>query len=785
MGRSIRDKFYLRFLIISGLFFIFLLNTQSSIAAHVIASTATITSPFNGANQRNPLCIFPACYSNPVINPSYAAAENNNAATLFASPGIAAGVDSYYGELQLRFGAVVPSNTWSYVRIAGDADLFEALLGGSLGNLLGNVLGTVLLGRQNIQIQALNGASTPVLTRTSLQGFDTDRVRMVVDKNGHYYLAIKPSQAYDRIRITNSAVAALGFGSEYTLDVYHIFYFDSPDACGGQPTFTSFDGSGATLDLLSLNSQSAGLFKAIDDDPMDTYSELSLGVVGLAGTSEQMVYFNTPVQPGNDILVSIAKDGSLVDLGLLNYVELVAYSDGVQVQSRRLSDLLELDLLGLFSSEQYFQFPISDDLNSIDRIGIRISSLLSVGVLEGKLLVNAVTVSPSSPVVDSLPEEGAYVICEGNSLTITPQYQAGRVLNWYSDWEGADFIGEADSYTIPDDLEPGEHDFFIRAATSGCSGESLPSVFKVLVEPLPVSDSINIQPHGGIGIDENGKYVYVEGLNPVSLDPALADESREGDFSWFFDPEMNDTIHHGLLRDEVMYEITPEGELTMTGLKFRDELDPYHFYVNWAPEEGCPPSSAKEINLSSIARILSGTLSDFSVEKTLIKQIAIDWRFTNLGADETVRLSRAGGDLVFSEIAEFPAADGLDQRFLDTSPLVGYNYYRLEIVGEDLGVRFTSAVEAAHFTFEEESLFGVFPNQFEHQISLSYHRYEIADADIFLLSGQGRLLEQRGFQFSGGQNVFTLDDLQYLAPGSYILVIATTQMKTSFQLLKK
>src|SRR5690606_12089064 len=111
-----------------------------------------------------------------VLNPSNALEDDETYARLLASPGLVAGLGSYDGVIELKFPETLDEDTWSYVRIAGDNSLFDALLGGSLGDLLGDVLGVVLLGNQEITIDARLGGSS-VLSRSSTAGFDTDRVK--------------------------------------------------------------------------------------------------------------------------------------------------------------------------------------------------------------------------------------------------------------------------------------------------------------------------------------------------------------------------------------------------------------------------------------------------------------------------------------------------------------------------------------------------------------------------------------------------------------------------------
>src|SRR5699024_4095949 len=128
------------------------------------------------------------CYDPTVENPNNALVDNNTYATLLASPGVALGLGSYEGVIELQFPQTIPAEQWSYVRIGGDSNLFDDLLGGGLGNALGDVLQVVLIGNQEITIDARMG-STSVLSRSSTQEFSGDRVKMLRTGVGYYLLA--------------------------------------------------------------------------------------------------------------------------------------------------------------------------------------------------------------------------------------------------------------------------------------------------------------------------------------------------------------------------------------------------------------------------------------------------------------------------------------------------------------------------------------------------------------------------------------------------------------------
>ncbi|MFD2033959.1 hypothetical protein ACFSKL_04100, partial [Belliella marina] len=251
-------------------------NTLDAQIVKSLADEVTFTSgnkPLGGATVLNPLN---------ALND-----DPGSFARLLATPGIVLGVNSYNGIIELKFPDALPANTTSYVRIDGDSDLLGALLGGSLGEALADVLGLVLLGRQEIQVQARNGSDI-ILERASSDagGFNIDRARLVTDQAGGFYLAIRPDQEYDRIRIFNNSISLIGLAQEFTLDVYNAFTLEGEDPCG-QAQFTSFDATGINIDLLGLGSSGVDNPENAIDGDFDTYSSISPGLLSVGGTISQ------------------------------------------------------------------------------------------------------------------------------------------------------------------------------------------------------------------------------------------------------------------------------------------------------------------------------------------------------------------------------------------------------------------------------------------------------------------------------------------------------------------
>ncbi|HMI08527.1 MAG TPA: hypothetical protein VK528_13340, partial [Flavobacterium sp.] len=161
-----------------------------------------------------------------------------------ASSGLLLGIGAYSGHLELQFPTMLPANTTSFVKINTDDDLLPSLLGGTLGGLLSDVVGTLLIGNQEFTVQAKNGNTVVLQGESQVSNdFASPGLRIVVNAANDYFIAITPSQPYNRIRISNRVGSLIGLNNTKRLDVYDAFYIGTPDNCGGA-SFTSFDGSG-------------------------------------------------------------------------------------------------------------------------------------------------------------------------------------------------------------------------------------------------------------------------------------------------------------------------------------------------------------------------------------------------------------------------------------------------------------------------------------------------------------------------------------------------------------
>lgn len=354
------------------LLFIAWMPVQTMAQTKVLANEVTHTS------GNKPLSSTPT-----VESPNNALADDETYARLLASPGLAVGLGSYKGVIELKFEQPLPAETWSYVRMEGDSDLFRALLGGSLGNALGTVLGAVLVGNQEIIVDA-RMESTSVLSRSSTLGFGTDRVKLIQDGTGNNYLAIRPDSDYDRLRITNQIGSLLGVGNEKQLDVYNAFYYEDMGNDCGRPFATSFDGGGGIgLEVGDLNDQNLG--NAIDDNE-NSFSRLkssSVLNVNVASTLSQYFYFPTTSSATTTANLKLALgSGGLVNTDLLGAIEIIFFEDNTIVSRRSLQSSLlnNTNALTLLDSGDPVTLTFAPG-KAFDRIAIKLNSPVGVNLL--------------------------------------------------------------------------------------------------------------------------------------------------------------------------------------------------------------------------------------------------------------------------------------------------------------------------------------------------------------------------------------------------------------------
>ncbi|WP_290843522.1 gliding motility-associated C-terminal domain-containing protein [Flavobacterium sp.] len=450
-----------------------ILSSQSVTAQSVRVYAETISSQSNSDNNAN-------------------AVDGNltTHARVRASSGLALGIGAYSGHVELQYGSTLPANTTSFIKIRTDDNLLPALLGGSLGGLLSNVLGGVLIGNQEFTVQAKNDG-TVILQGDSqdIGEFATNRLRIVKDKNGDFFIAITPAQAYNRIRLTNRLGSLVGLFNTRNLDVYDSFYISSADNCG-QPSYTSFSGSGISLDLLQIAGAGVTNPENAIDDSTTNFSQMSLGILGVAASIEQTVYFDGVSNANDQFNIRLRLSPSLLEVGVANSIQFIAANGPNTVQTVTLGSLLTPEVLGLLQANQIATISLQTT-QPANRITVRYNSLLNVQ-LQQSIDLFGVTRVPRIPTITD-PFTLNPRICAGSTATLVANTAANYELQWFSAAQGGTPLATTQSgqpFVTP--VLNTTTAYYVAAVRTGCPEQSARVRINVNVVPLPTAADINI-----------------------------------------------------------------------------------------------------------------------------------------------------------------------------------------------------------------------------------------------------------------------------------------------------
>jgi len=512
-----------------------------------------------------------------------------------ASSGIALGIGAYDGHIELKFPQLLPANTTSYIKIQTDDNLLSPLLGGSLAGLLSNVLGTVLAGNQEFTVQVKNG-STQVLLGNSqtISDFSTDRLRIVIDANNDYFIAITPAQQYDRIRLTNRIGSLLGLNNTRGLYVYDAFYIGTPDICGGA-SYTSFEGSGLNLDLLGLGGAGVTNPNNVLDSNPDNFSKLSLGILSVAASIEQTVYYEGLSQPTDQFFVRLKVDPSLLALGVANNIQIEASRGTTVLQTVNLQSLLNLDLLTLIQAEQAVTVPFKPNM-AVDRITVRYNSLLNVQLTQS-LNLYSVSRAPADPVITD-PFTLSPKICSGSTASLSAQTGTGTELRWYSQAAGGAVLATtASGVSFVTDPLTQNTSFYVSAKRINCPEESPRIRINVIVVTTPTASDITIP----------------NTLQACNGSVMLSPSSSIGGatFRYYKDQNKTQEIVTGFAGDAgVTYtKNAVSGELSISGLTALNS--PYIYYVSLTVDGLCEnvASTLKQVTVNYSSALALTVLS--------------------------------------------------------------------------------------------------------------------------------------------------------------------------------
>ncbi|UUC44647.1 Ig-like domain-containing protein [Flavobacterium cerinum] len=542
-------------------------------------------------------------YANQLLgNNSHVAAPGNavsvsttDYATLESYGGIAINLGSYTGRIELGFPSTVPAGTTTYVRIQTDATLLNTLLGGGLGGALANLTGTIALGNHYFEVRAKEtGNATPVFTASSINGFANENARLVYGANGFYYIAITPSVAYNSIEIEDYTNTLL-LGTINTLRVYSAFHFSGSDICN--PAFaTSFDGTGGTVDILGVGGAGVSNPNLAIDNSDTTFSQVSQGVLTVAGTISQTMYFQTPSGATDQFhLVLQLDDPSLLNLGVSDGIKIEALSGTSVVYSSGLGSLVNLDLLGLLSSGAKTDVAFSPG-QAFDRVRVTISSLVQLNVTKTVKIFDVYR-SPAKPTAVT----ANMAVCGSQSVALSATTASTNELVWFNSLTGASVAVTAYNQTYSPTVTA-TTTYYVASRQIGCARLSERVPVTITVNALPIASDITIS------ANVNASCAGVALLEPTT-------SLTGGVFKYYTDQNKTEEITNGFSGHPGLTYVKNNilGTLAISGLNASNTPRNYYIAVevNGACENAVNTLAAVQVGLGvktplTVSAIISG-----------------------------------------------------------------------------------------------------------------------------------------------------------------------------------
>lgn len=295
---------------------------------------------------------------------------------------------------------------------------------------------------------------------------------------------------------------------------------------------------------------------------------------------------------------------------------------------------------------------------------------------------------------------------------------------------------------------------------------------------------ITVSPEGFIKIDEDGKFIYREGNDPILLRPDLSNATG---FQWFFDDNLENEIIDGEV-DGVTYSILTDENWTLKieNLPFREE--PFMVFLSATdPVSGC--QIVKKIDFEVEGIILP--LIQISLEgQMLSNQTALmQWVIQTEGgaALTSMRLEKAKEDLRFVPISEHMEwVNDQEFAFTDKFPFRGNNFYRVSFNIKDSGeIMYSDVINVRNNESNSGKDFFVYPNPFESHLFVECDEFLSGPIylNIYALDGR-KIVTIHDAQIERLGSKLRID-LGFLPRGIYLLNIQATSSLKSIKIIKR
>ncbi|HET8573791.1 MAG TPA: T9SS type A sorting domain-containing protein [Edaphocola sp.] len=240
--------------------------------------------------------------------------------------------------------------------------------------------------------------------------------------NGSFYITVKPTGAYDGVKVSMSGVSAVA--AMQAFDAFKIDTVTTDVDCGAPIDILA--GSNTTLNLANGISGVLNPWNAIDGDTSH-YATMSVAVNAASNLYLQPV-FSQPAKAGDSVRIVMRSPGNsgLLSLGLLGSFSIVPYmDDSARTAITSSSSLLNLRLLYPAEDKTVVSVPVNSTFNSVQ---VQINSL--VGALSDYYIYDISHVIPAPQMTAA--QKDIYVYA-GQSATLGATTTNGDNVVWYTD----------------------------------------------------------------------------------------------------------------------------------------------------------------------------------------------------------------------------------------------------------------------------------------------------------------------------------------------------------------
>jgi gliding motility-associated-like protein/uncharacterized repeat protein (TIGR01451 family) len=380
---------------------------------------------------------------NRVDNAANATAANGEFATVRSYGGVALGIGAYSGALKLEFTNSVPANTTAYIKVDGENNgLFDSLLGGSLGVLLSNEAGAALLGDHYVEILALNTLGTTVASGRTDNLTSSSTLKVVRDKEGDIFIAITPKAAYTSL-VVKDVTDALLLGTENFTNVYHAFYInETPTICIPEGTFTSYDGTGITLDLLNLGATGVNNPEFAIDGDSTTYATISVGIISAFASMSQDIQFLNTASDTDQLEINIStQEGRLLNVALLQNIQIDLYEEDLVVYS---TSLAAANIIAIQPSEALeIQTIIIKPNTKFDKLRMTLSSPVGINLAQ-QINLFSTKIKTAPPTLSEGDENQSFCTVDIPKISDLKANVTGTLI-WYNQANGRNAFALTDT----------------------------------------------------------------------------------------------------------------------------------------------------------------------------------------------------------------------------------------------------------------------------------------------------------------------------------------------------